>query len=66
MNKALKLVMVYSYVGGLVLVLVAAGMRLAGLLGTGVGYQAGNWGIGACALFLCALASQRMMDSGGK
>jgi hypothetical protein len=55
--------MLASYVLGLVVMVVAAGIKVAMLAGTGPGYQAGNWGIGACALFLCALASARMIET---
>ena len=63
MNDMLKPVMVASYVLGLVLMVVAGGLKVAPVAGGGPGYQAGNWGIGACALFLCALASARMMET---
>jgi len=65
-NEMLRPVMVVSYVLGLVVMVVAAGIKLALMAGSGTGYQAGNWGIGACALFLCALASARMMEMGRK
>jgi hypothetical protein len=58
--------MVVSYVLGLVVMLIAAGIKVAMMAGVGLGYQAGNWGIGACALFLCALASARMIETGRK
>jgi hypothetical protein len=60
----LKLVMNVSYVLGLVLLLAAAAIRVMTLAGSAPGVEAGNWGIGACALFLCALASARMLDAG--
>jgi hypothetical protein len=62
----LKPIMTVSYVLGLVLLVAAAGMRAAALAGVGTGLQAGTWGIGACALFLCALASARMIEAGRK
>lgn len=62
----LKPVMVVSYVLGLVVTVIAAGLKVATMAGTGPGYEAGNWGIGACALFLCTLASARMMETGSK
>ena len=66
MNEMLRPVMVVSYVLGLVVMVIAAGIKVAMMAGSGPGYQAGNWGIGACALFLCALASARMIDTGRK
>ena len=47
MNEMLKPVMVGSYVLGLVLVVIAAGIKLAALAGRGTGFEAGNWAIGA-------------------
>jgi hypothetical protein len=66
MNEMLRPVMVLSYVLGLLLVGVAACLKLVALAGVGPGFQAGNWGIGACAMFLCVLASARMMEAGRK
>ena len=66
MNEMLRPVMVVSYVLGLVLIVVAASLRAASFAGIGPGLQAGNWGVGACALFLCALASGRMIELGRK
>ena len=66
MNETLRLIMVVSYVLGLVMMVLAAGMKLASMASSGPGFQANNWGIGACALFLCALASARMMETGRK
>ena len=66
MNEMLKPVMVASYILGLVLMVIAAGLKVAMMAGAGPGYQAGNWGVGACALFLCALASARMLETGRK
>ena len=63
MNEMLKRVMVASYVLGLVLMVIAAGLKAAMMAGAAPGYQAGNWGVGACALFLCALASARMLET---
>ena len=63
MNEVLRPIMVVSYVLGLVVMLVAAGLKMAMMAGSGPGYQAGNWGIGACALFLCALASARLTET---
>jgi len=65
-NEMLRPVMVVSYVLGLVVTVVAAVIKLASMAGRGPGFEAGNWGIGACALFLCALASARMMETGRK
>ena len=66
MNEMLKPIMVASYYLGIVVMLIAAGLKVAMMAGGGPGYQAGNWGIGACALFLCALASARMIETGRK
>ena len=66
MNEMLRPVMVVSYVLGLLVMVIAAGIKAATVAGMGPGFEAGNWGIGACALFLCALASARMMDTGRK
>jgi len=65
-NEMLKPVMVASYFLGLVILVVSAGLKVAMMAGAGPGYQAGNWGVGACALFLCALASARMLETGRK
>ena len=66
MNEMLRPVMVVSYYLGLVMMVVAAGLKVASMAGSGPGFEANNWGIGACALFLCALASARMMETGRK
>ena len=66
MKETLRAIMVVSYVLGLVMMLVAAGLKLASMANSGPGFQADNWGTGACALFLCALASARMMETGKK
>jgi hypothetical protein len=67
LNEMLKPVMVVSNVLGVVLIVVAAGLKAAMITaGIGPGYQAGNWGIGVCALFLCSLASARMIETGRK
>jgi hypothetical protein len=58
--------MILTYVLGLVMIVVAAGLKAASMAGSGPGFQANNWAIGACALFLCALASARMIDTGRK
>ena len=64
MNETLRPIMVVSYVLGLVMMVVAGGLKLASMMSSGPGFQASNWGLGACALFLCALASARMMETG--
>ena len=66
MNEMLRPIMVVSYVLGLVVTVIAAGIKVATVAGAGPGWEAGNWGIGACALFLCALASARMIETGRK
>jgi hypothetical protein len=67
MNEMLKPVMVASYVLGLVALTFALGVRLAGFAGF-VGfwreYDLASWATAACALFLCALATARMLEVG--
>jgi hypothetical protein len=58
--------MTASYFLALLLLVIAGALKVAALAGTGPGFQAANWGIGACALFLCALASARMIEMGRK
>jgi hypothetical protein len=62
----LRRIMVASYFLGLVVMVFAAAIKVADVAGRDFGIQAANWGVGACALFLSALASAGMMETGKK